>query len=149
MTGEGPEAEAVRAEIRGSGLEEVFCLPGFVDDVHAWIAAADVVVVPSRLDGMPLILFEAQALMKPVVASRTGSIPEVIEEGVTGFVRDPGDIGGFAEAICALLSDAELRRRVGAAAREYALREHRKEVMLERYFQLFESLMASKGGAAW
>lgn len=148
MTGEGPEAEAVRAEIRGSGLEEVFCLPGFVDDVHAWIAAADVVVVPSRLDGMPLILFEAQALMKPVVASRTGSIPEVIEEGVTGFVREPGDIGGFAEAICALLSDAELRRRVGAAAREYALREHRKEVMLERYFQLFESLMARKGGAA-
>ncbi|GIU74000.1 MAG: hypothetical protein KatS3mg004_1087 [Bryobacteraceae bacterium] len=149
MTGEGPEAEAVRAEIRGRGLEEVFCLPGFVDDVHAWIAAADVVVVPSRLDGMPLILFEAQALMKPVVASRTGSIPEVIEEGVTGFVRDPGDISGFAEAICALLADPELRRRIGAAAREYALREHRKEVMLERYFQLFESLMASKGGAAW
>jgi len=105
------------------------------------------VVVPSRLDGMPLIVFEAQGLGKPVVASRTGSIPEVIDDGVTGVLCDPGDIEGFAAAVCRLLEDGECRKRIGEAARTYAWREHRQEVMLERYYRLFERWMPAGQGA--
>lgn len=144
MTGDGPESDVVASEVRRRGLSTVVHRPGFVDDVHAWMAAADVVVVPSRLDGMPLVIFEAQALEKPVVASRTGSIPEVIEDGVTGLLRDPGDVAGFAGAICSLLESEELRRRMGQAARETVLREHSQEVMLERYFNLFDRLAAGR-----
>jgi glycosyltransferase involved in cell wall biosynthesis len=146
MTGEGPEMKAVQREIRRCGLLSRFCLPGFVEDVQPWVASADVVVVPSRLDGMPLIVFEAQGLARPVVASRTGSIPEVIEDGVTGFLRDPGDIEGFAEAVCRLLESAELRSRIGAAARGKVLREYGQDVMVERYFQLFDRLARPRTG---
>jgi len=147
MTGEGPEKKAVEREIRRRKLRSEVFLPGFVEDVQPWIAAADVVVVPSRLDGMPLIVFEAQGLGKPVVASRTGSIPEVIEDGVTGVLCEPGDIEGFAAAVCRLLEDGESRKRIGDAARTYAWREHRQEVMLERYFRLFQRWMPAGQGA--
>lgn len=147
MTGDGPEKKAVEQAIRLRALGRDLLLPGFVEDVQPWIAAADVVVVPSRLDGMPLIVFEAQGLGKPVVASRTGSIPEVIEDGVTGVLCDPGDIEGFAAAVCRLLEDGECRKRIGEAARTYAWREHRQEVMLERYYRLFERWMPAGQGA--
>ncbi|MCX7603203.1 MAG: glycosyltransferase [Bryobacteraceae bacterium] len=142
MTGEGPQEAAVRAAVRKAGLADAFALPGFVDDVHAWMAAAEVVVVPSRLDGMPLIVFEAQALEKPLVASSVGSIPEVIEDGVTGVLCEPGNPAAFAEAVCRLLESESLRLRMGRAARSYALREHSRDRMLERYFRLFEELAA-------
>jgi glycosyltransferase involved in cell wall biosynthesis len=147
MTGDGPEKKAVEQAIRRRALGRDLLLPGFVEDVQPWIAAAGVVVVPSRLDGMPLIVFEAQGLGKPVVASRTGSIPEVIEDGVTGVLREPGDIEGFAAAVCRLLEDGECRKRIGEAARTYAWREHRQEVMLERYYRLFERWMPAGQGA--
>ncbi len=146
MTGEGPEMNAVRREVRRRGLLSRFWLPGFVDDVQPWLASVDVVVVPSRLDGMPLIVFEAQGLAKPVVASRTGSIPEVIEDEITGFLRSPGDIDGFAEAVCRLLESAELRSRIGAAARDKVVREYGQDVMLERYFRLFDKLAPPRTG---
>lgn len=148
MTGEGPEMKAVQKEIRRRGLSSCFCLPGFVGDVQPWLASADVVVVPSRLDGMPLVIFEAQGLGKPVVASRTGSIPEVIEDGATGFLRSPGDIDGFAEAVCRLLESAELRSGIGAAAREKVAREYGQEAMLERYFRLFDRLAPPRAGGS-
>lgn len=146
MTGDGPEMPAVRKAIRRHGLSRFFCVPGFVEDVQPWLAAADVVVVPSRLDGMPLVIFEAQGHEKPVVASRTGSIPEVIEDGVTGFLRNPGDIQGFAEAVCSLLASEELRSRLGSAARSHVAREHAQEVMLGRYFELFDQLAPPPDG---
>lgn len=148
MTGEGPEMKAVQKEIRRRGLSSCFALPGFVEDVQPWLACADVVVVPSRLDGMPLIVFEAQGLGKPVVAARTGSIPEVIEDGVTGFLSSPGDIDGFAEAVCRLLESAGLRSRIGAAAREKVVREYGQEAMLERYFRLFDRLAPPCAGGS-
>lgn len=148
MTGSGPEEAAVREEVRQAGLEDAFLLPGFVDDVHAWMAAASVVAVPSRIDGMPLAILEALALEKPVVASRVGSIPEVVQDGVTGMLCDPGALEAFADALCRLLDRPDLRRRMGAEGRRYVLREHRKEIMVRRYFQLFDRLAGVDGRGA-
>lgn len=142
MTGEGPERQAVLKEIRRKRLGSVLHAPGFVDRVGAWMAACDIVAVPSRLDGMPLVIFEAQGLAKTVVASRVGSIPEVIEDGVTGFLCDPGDLAGFASAIARAAASAPLRHSIGEAARRQALENHTLEVMLKRYFQAFDQLRA-------
>jgi glycosyltransferase involved in cell wall biosynthesis/SAM-dependent methyltransferase len=144
MTGEGSEREAVEEEIRRRRLSRVFLAPGFVPDVRPWIAACDVVAVPSLLDGMPLIVFEAQSLSRCVVASRVGSIPEVIIDGETGLLCQPGDINGFTAAIIRLLESPETRRRIGEAARQRVLQEYTEEVMLDRYFRLFGSLLARR-----
>jgi glycosyltransferase involved in cell wall biosynthesis/SAM-dependent methyltransferase len=144
MTGEGSEQEAVEKEIRRRRLSRILLAPGFVPDVRPWIAACDVVAVPSLLDGMPLIVFEAQSFARCVVASRVGSIPEVIIDGQTGLLCQPGDIEGFTAAIIRLLESPETRRRIGEAARQRVLQEYTEEVMLDRYFRLFDSLLASR-----
>ena len=79
MTGEGQERASVLALIEKYELQDRIHVPGFVDNLRDLMALSDVVVVPSSVDGMPLVVFEAQAFSKPVVASAVGSIPSVID----------------------------------------------------------------------
>ena len=138
MTGEGQERAAVLALIERYEMQDRIHAPGFVDDVRTLMALSDVVVVPSTLDGMPLVVFEAQACGKPVVASSVGSIPSVIADGKTGLLCTPGDVNGFAERILRLWRSPELRRAIGDAARIWVRANHSAESMTARYVEAFE-----------
>lgn len=87
------------------------------DDVHAVMAAADVILLASRAEGMPNVLLEAQALGCVPVATVVGGTPEVIESGVTGELRELDDIAGLAAATTALLSDPARRKQMADTAR--------------------------------
>ena len=78
---------------------------------------AAVIVLPSYREGLPLAVLEAMAHGRPVVATRVGGIPELVEDGVTGFLVEPGDCNALRAALQRLLGDPELRRRMGAEAR--------------------------------
>jgi glycosyltransferase involved in cell wall biosynthesis len=78
---------------------------------------AALVVCPSYREGLPLCVLEAMAHGKPVVASAVGGIPELVEDGVTGLLVEPGDVAGLRAAIERLLADPALRRRLGRGAR--------------------------------
>lgn len=138
MAGDGPDLAAVRGKIRKLGLEGIVHAAGFVAGVHDWMDACDLTILCSTIDGMPLAVLEAQALGKPVVASRVGSVPEMIVDGVTGVLCKPGDIEAFTSAAVRLLEDEELRRRMGTAGRERMHQEFREEIMIEQYFRLFD-----------
>jgi glycosyltransferase involved in cell wall biosynthesis len=92
---------------------------GFVphDELGDLYDRAAVVVCPSYREGLPLCVLEAMAHGKPVVASAVGGIPELVEDGVTGYLVEPGDVTGLRTAIERLLADPALRRRLGRAAR--------------------------------
>jgi glycosyltransferase involved in cell wall biosynthesis len=139
MTGDGPERQRVLARIRKHGLEERFYTPGFVDDVVPLMQATDVFVLPSRVDGMPLTVLEAQALGKPVVASRVGSLPEMIEDEVSGFLCDVADVSAFCRRILQLASDPDLRERMGLAAQEIGLKKYSADGMLDDYEQIIHN----------
>lgn len=79
---------------------------------------AAVVVLPSYREGLPLCVLEAMAHGRPVVATRVGGIPQLVEDGRTGYLVEPGDPAGLRDALLRLLGDAELRARMGAAARD-------------------------------
>jgi glycosyltransferase involved in cell wall biosynthesis/SAM-dependent methyltransferase len=138
MTGEGQERAAVLALIERYGMQDRIHAPGFVDDVRTLMALSDVVVVPSSLDGMPLVVFEAQACGKPVVASTVGSIPDVIADGKTGLLCAPGDVNGFAERILELWRSPEMRRAIGGAARVWVRANHSAESMTAQYIEAFD-----------
>ncbi|MGQ9918938.1 MAG: glycosyltransferase [Bryobacteraceae bacterium] len=148
MTGDGPEMANVRKEVRRRRLGDRIHLAGFVEDTHEWMAACSLVILPSHLDGMPLVVLEAQALGKPVIASNVGSVPEMIEDGVTGILCEPGDIEGFASAVLRLLESEELCCRMGEAGRERVGRLFAEEAMLERYFELFERVCGDSSRTA-
>jgi glycosyltransferase involved in cell wall biosynthesis len=91
---------------------------GYRKDVENVYHTADVIVVPSRWqEPLGLINLEAGACRKPVVATRVGGIPEVMEDGVNGFLVEPGDVGGLADRVTQLLADPALRARLGEAGR--------------------------------
>jgi len=102
-----------------AGLTTIGGIPsiraGFVDEVHPAMAGLDVLLHPATSEGLGTAVIDAMALRVPPVAFRVGGLPELIVDGVTGLLIPPGDVNSFATAAAALVRDAELRTRLGAA----------------------------------
>ncbi|SDD54293.1 glycosyltransferase family 4 protein [Ruegeria marina] len=120
-----PEDEAaLRERVDRLGLSERVTLTGFVPRTAPWIAASDVIVVPSRKESLPLTCLEGMAAGRAVIVSATGDMPRVVTDGVSGRVIPVGDAGALSAAMADLLADAAKRRRFGAAARARIEQHH-------------------------
>jgi len=122
IIGTGPRLDEYVTLVRSLGIGDQVHFLGHVDHsrMPAHYATADLFVLPSRMESFPLVLVEAMACGLPVVATRVGGIPEVVEEGVTGLLVLPDDPQALAEAISCLLDDPEKMREMGAKGRERA-----------------------------
>src|SRR5205823_13173952 len=135
LVGEGPGRPAVATDIRRLPAERAE-LVGARRDVPELLAAADLFVLSSRSEGLPISVLEAMAAGLPVVATNVGGMPEVVVNGETGFLVPPAEPRALAEAVGRLLLDPELRQRFGAAGRRRAERRfdvarfHRAHVRL-------------------
>ena len=136
MTGEGPEWAAVQRLVVKYGLQDRLYLAGFVDDPRPWMELSDIVVLTSSVDGMPLVILEAQALGKPVVASAVGSLPEMVLNGETGFLCPPGDVDAFCRAVETLADSEPLRRSFGEHGREFVQQRYGSAAMVESYVRV-------------
>ena len=110
----GPQVQALAAEL---GISHRVRFLGLREDVPALLAAADMLLAPSRREALSLTLLEAAACACPIVASRVGGIAEAVEHGVSGWLVPPDDPPGLAGAIADLLQQPEKSRRMGALAR--------------------------------
>lgn len=137
------ELRAVAAQMPGS--EKVKFL-GWRDDIPRVMQVFDVFVLPSLNEGMGRVLVEAMAAGKPVVASRTGGIPDLVKNGRNGFLVPPGDTEGLAKAVTALLDNASLRRAMGDEGRRTAC-AFTVEAMVEKLDHLYGSHLRGAGGA--
>jgi glycosyltransferase involved in cell wall biosynthesis len=132
IAGKGPEEQRLRETARQLGIADRVTFCGFVDDVHRWLAAIDVFVLPSLIEGFGYVLAEAAAAGKPCVAYRASSVPEVVKDGETALLADVGDDAGLAAHVKRLVADADLRARMGAAARRDAFARHGVDTMVQR-----------------
>jgi glycogen(starch) synthase len=121
VVGDGPERQALEDRARGlSNVTFAGMLPPA--EVRRQLARAKMLVVPSRQEGQPNVILEAMAAGVPVIASAVGAIPEMVRDGETGFLTQPGDIRMLAEYIRAVGQNAELRSRL--SMQSVALMEH-------------------------
>ena len=125
MAGDGPLRERLVQQRATLGLNDTIEMPGALEqsDVLKFWQQASAGVLTSDNEAMPVCLMEAAACAVPVVATAVGGIPELVQQGVTGFLCKKGDAKEIANAIEVLLGDDEMRRRMGAAARLRAERE--------------------------
>jgi len=142
--GQGPFVERVRGLVQAARLADHVSLVGFVDDLPVMMAALDVALyVPLESDGMSRVLWEYLASAVPVVASRVGVVPEVLEDDATALLVPAGEPVPLAAAIARLLSEAPLRRRLGAAGAELVRARFSGARLAERLAALYLSLGGS------
>jgi glycosyltransferase involved in cell wall biosynthesis len=119
FVGRGGHETAIRTAIRRAEVENAVTIAGWAPDLPAVMAAIDVALYPPlESDGMSRVLFEYLAAGRPVIAARTGVVPEVLVDGEHALLVPAGDAGALADALARLLGDAALRARLGAAGRE-------------------------------
>lgn len=117
--GQEKHREALSEQIRALGVEERVHMLGFRSDARAILAGSDIAVVPStEPDPLPTVVLESMALGLPVIGTRLGGIPEMVDAGATGLLVEPGDAEGLADALATMIADEPLRSSMGARGRE-------------------------------
>jgi glycosyltransferase involved in cell wall biosynthesis len=137
VAGDGPERERFEPYVHKLGLQARFDFRGQVDDLAPLYAACDVVILPSRSEGVPLVVLEALASARPVVASKVGAIPEVLDSSC-GILVDKLDPAEFARAVNSLLDQPALRETMGAAGRQKMEANHDIRKTREAFAQIFD-----------
>jgi glycosyltransferase involved in cell wall biosynthesis len=145
VVGDGPRRAELLSEIERHRLDQAVELAGERDDIAELLSTADVFVLSSASEGMPISIIEAMAAELPVVATAVGGIPELIVDGETGFLVPARDADALAQALGCLVADPTLRRQQGKAARARAEREFDLPAFRRAHVELYSSLLAARG----
>ncbi len=142
IVGEGADRSVYEALIDRLGVQGTVKLLGLRSDVPDLLAASDVAALSTNAEGSPLSIMEYMDAGLPVVATRVGGIPELIDHGVEGLLVEPQDAPGLGDAIARLLDDPDEARRMGERGRERRRREFDIDVMVDNLQDLYLDLFA-------
>jgi glycosyltransferase involved in cell wall biosynthesis len=148
VLGEGELREHLEKQVHEHHLEKHVLLPGFRTDVLGCMKGFDLFVMSSVTEGLGTSLLDAMACARPVVATRAGGIPEIVEDGVTGVLVPPRDARALARAIVALLKDEPARRRMGDAGHQRVLERFTVDQMVNETAAVYRRLVANKARGA-
>jgi glycosyltransferase involved in cell wall biosynthesis len=145
MVGDGPDRAAVEQLAGELGIVRDCLFAGYQEDVGPFFAAFDVFVLPSGNEGTPVTAIEALATGCPVVATRVGGVPDVVDDGVDGFLVAPGAVQELAARLAELARDPELRVRMGAAGREQMRTRYAVDRLVDDVDRLYRELLERRG----
>lgn len=136
-------APAMATDASACGVSDRLCFAGVTHDVPSYLRAADVFVLPSRREGMPVALLEAMACGLPCVASRLpGSTDIIVQHDVNGLLTTPGNVAELSSMIAALLADPHRRQRLGGEARAAVLANYSSTIVADRWLEAYGLLPA-------
>jgi colanic acid/amylovoran biosynthesis glycosyltransferase len=151
LVGDGPDRGRIERTVEALELKEHVALLGYrsTEEVRELLVHADVFVLPSFAEGVPVVLMEAMASGVPVVASRIAGIPELVEDGVSGVLVPPANSDALARAITRLLEDPSLRRRLAERGRAVVEREFDIRREVAKMACLFEQTLRTGQDGPW
>jgi glycosyltransferase involved in cell wall biosynthesis len=142
LVGDGPDRIGFEERARELGLVRHCLFLGYQEDVAPWYAAMDAVALPSGNEGTPVTVIEALAASRPVAAYAVGGVPDVVRDGVDGFLVPAGDTSALAARLADLAADPSLRARMGAAGRERVLERYAVGRLLDDVDRLYRETLA-------
>lgn len=147
-TGDADYETRLRTMVEVLGLADRVHFAGFQDSVYPCLAAMDLYVHPALMEGFGIAVLEAMAMRKPVVATMTGGLPEIVQDGETGVLVPPGDSEALAKAVSALLQDPARCRQLGEAGRARVAAHFTVESMMDRLASGYEALLGRTAPAS-
>jgi glycosyltransferase involved in cell wall biosynthesis len=144
LVGDGPERTALETLARRLGVADRLVVTGWVEQARSHLATFDLFALPSRWEGMPLVILEAMFAGLPVVASDVGSVAEAVLDGETGFVVTVDDERTLRDRLAMLLADSAMRQSMGERARARAQEQFTADVMARRYEQVYYDVLQGK-----
>lgn len=143
MVGDGPERSATHHRARVLNVLDHTVFVGKQARIADYLAIADVFLLPSELESFGLAALEAMACEVPVIASRVGGIPEVVTDGSDGCLSEVGNVEKMSIDAVKLLTDEDLRREMGARARQSAISRYSTELVIPKYIEFYERVLSS------
>lgn len=140
IVGDGDQRPALETFATEQGLKEAVIFTGLRHDVPRLLGVMDVFALTSLSEGLPITVLEAMCASLPIVATKVGALPELVEEGVTGFLVDPKDAAAVAGRLTWFYHHRDLGRSFGEAGRRKVEREFSLDLMLQRYADLYRSV---------
>jgi len=147
MIGDGPDREPAEALARARGVEKDVLFLGKQNGVKEKLGQADLFLLPSQLESFGLAALEAMACEVPVIATNTGGVPEVVEQGVDGYLVEPGDVKLAGKYAIELLSRADRGREMGVRARASAKRRFCANDVIPMYERYYERVLENQSVA--
>jgi len=148
MVGDGPDRERLEQLAHDLGIARSTYFVGYQSDVAGYYRLFDAFLLPSVNEGTPVSAIEALASGTPVVATRVGGVPDVVRDGLDGFLFEPGDAEGAARTLARLESDTTLRSALGSSGRQRVLERYSVARLVDDVDRLYRSLLAGKGLAS-
>jgi N-acetyl-alpha-D-glucosaminyl L-malate synthase BshA len=143
MVGDGPDRPKAEWLARTHGVANDVIFVGKQNDMSQFLAVSDVLLLPSELESFGLVALEGMACEVPVIASRVGGIPEVVRDGIDGFLYDVGDTKAMADGCLFILQKPNVREEIGKAGRDRATREFCASKIVLRYEDLYQRTIES------
>jgi glycosyltransferase involved in cell wall biosynthesis len=141
LVGDGPDREQIERSAHDLGVMKKTLFLGYQEDVGPYYGAFDALILTSGSEGTPVSVIEALAAERPVVSTAVGGVPDVVRDGVDGFLVDAGDVDAMADRLRRLAADPELRARMGRAGRERVLPRYAVERLVDDVDRLYRSLL--------
>jgi N-acetyl-alpha-D-glucosaminyl L-malate synthase BshA len=142
MCGDGPERAGAEALAKDHSVADDVLFAGQVPNIADYLSVADLLLLPSETESFGLAALEAMACETPVIATRTGGLPEVVRDGETGYLVEVGDTRTMAERAVEILSNEKMRREMGARGRAWAVERFNTEIVIPQYEKLYERVVA-------
>jgi glycosyltransferase involved in cell wall biosynthesis len=140
LFGKGPLEEEFRAMCRNMGIAEKVIFAGFRDDLDRIMGCLDLLIHPALMEGLGVSLLQAAAAGVPIVGTRAGGIPEIVRDGINGYLIPPSDVQSIADAVVKVLADRDLAMKMGEKGRQIVARDFSIGSMVRGNLEVYRSL---------
>ena len=142
IVGSGPLRNSLEGQVKSLGIANDVIFTGYRKDVAELLSVMDIFVLPSVKEGLPMVLLEAMAAKKPVVATRVGAVSKVISDNETGILVEPGDVSALQRTIGNLLKDTVKTQGLALKGYERVKKDFSSESMCREYLTLYRELLS-------